>query len=244
MIKKILFIFVALLLISYIVFAIVYMNPKVGIDKECKDIQVEISGESVISYLTEQQVLSYLNTNKMNPVGKKLSDIKFDSIEKVLTNNKLIKSARVYKTINGSVKIEVFQRTPILRVISEKGNYYVDNESKIMPVPANFAAYVPVATGNISEEYAKNQLFEFALFLHKNKFWNSQIEQINVQPNLDVELIPRVGNHVIILGKIESYKENLDKLKLFYDKGLNKIGWNRYSVVNLKFENQVVCTKR
>ena len=113
-----------------------------------------------------------------------------------------------------------------------------------MPIPAGFAAYVPLATGNISEEYAKNQLFDFAQFLQKNKFWDSQIEQIHVNSKLDIELVPRVGNHYIILGKIEDYKENLTKLKLFYDKGLNKVGWNKYSVINLKFKDQVVCTKR
>jgi len=110
-----------------------------------------------------------------------------------------------------------------------------------MPVPRNFAAYVPVANGNISDEYAKNQLYDFAKFLQGDKFWNSQIEQIFVEPNLDVEIIPSVGDHRIIIGKIENYPENLKKLQLFYDKGLKETGWTRYSVINLKFKNQVVC---
>jgi cell division protein FtsQ len=112
-----------------------------------------------------------------------------------------------------------------------------------MPVPNNFSAYVPIATGYIEESYAKQQLYEFALFLQKDKFWNSQIEQIYVAPNSDIELIPRVGNHQIILGKIEDYTENLTKLKVFYEKGLNNVGWNKYSKINLKYKNQVVCTK-
>jgi cell division protein FtsQ len=58
-----------------------------------------------------------------------------------------------------------------------------------------------------------------------------------------VELTPTVGNHQIILGKIADYRENLNKLQLFYEKGLAEVGWNRYSVINLKYKNQVVCTK-
>jgi cell division protein FtsQ len=59
-----------------------------------------------------------------------------------------------------------------------------------------------------------------------------------------VELTPTVGSQQIILGKIENYKENLEKLRLFYEKGLSKVGWNNYSVINLKYKNQVVCTKK
>ncbi|MDR3267157.1 MAG: hypothetical protein LBT24_06285, partial [Tannerella sp.] len=68
-----------------------------------------------------------------------------------------------------------------------------------------------------------------------------QIAQIYVAQNQDIELSPTVGNHQIILGKISDYRENLDKLQLFYEKGLNKVGWNKYSVINLKYKNQVVC---
>jgi cell division protein FtsQ len=243
MIKRILFILFALLLTSYLVFAVIFLNPKANAEEKCTHLQVDVVCPSETSYLNETQVKLLLNKANLNPVGKNQTAIDMALIEKALEEDKLIKKAEVYKTINGTVRIKIYQRTPILRVIAGR-DYYIDNEGEIMPVPAHFATYVPVATGNIKEEYAKKQLFPFVLFLQKNEFWSSQIEQINIAPNLDVELIPRVGNHQIILGKIENYEENLDKLKLFYEKGLNKVGWNRYSIINLKYKNQVVCTKR
>ncbi len=244
MIKKVLLILFALLLLIYLAFALFFINPKAEKDQECTNMEIEVTPTAEISYLSTVQIESFLKKNHLNPVGKKMSEINIDLIEKGLKENKLIKTAEAYKTIDGKVKIEVSQRTPVLRVISENGNYYADNEAAIMPIPANFAAYVPIATGRISEKYATTELYDFALFLQKNQFWNSQIEQIYVRPNLDIELVPRVGNHLILLGKIEDYKENLDKLRLFYKKGLNKVGWNRYSMINLKYKNQVVCTKR
>ena len=30
---------------------------------------------------------------------------------------------------------------------------------------------------------------------------------------------------------------------IFYQNGLNKVGWNIYSTINLEYKNQVVCTK-
>jgi cell division protein FtsQ len=244
MVRKISHIVLALLLLSYFAFAVAFMNPKANIDKECTTMQIEVVENGETSYLSNAQVESFLKKANVNPVGKKMSAISTEFIEKVLKENKLIKEVESFKTVDGTVKIKVYQRIPVLRIISEKGNYYVDKEGQIMPVPLNFAAYVPIATGNISEGYAKDRLYPFALFLRSHKFWNEQIEQIYVAPNLDIELTPRKGNHLIVLGKIEDYEENLDKLKLFYGKGLDKVGWNKYSVINLKYKNQVVCTKR
>ena len=113
-----------------------------------------------------------------------------------------------------------------------------------MPLSRRFTAYLPIATGAIKEDFAKTDLYKFALFLHNDKFWNAQIEQIVVLPNQDIKLIPRVGDHQIILGNLYGYKERLDKLLAFYENGLNETGWNKYSVINLKFDKQVVCTKR
>ena len=87
-------------------------------------------------------------------------------------------------------------------------------------------------------------LYKFGVFLQNNKFWDAQIEQINVLPNHGIELVPRVGDHLIYLGKIENFENKLHRLKIFYEKGLNQVGWNKYSRINLEFGNQIICTKR
>lgn len=244
MFRKILNSLLVVLLLAYLVLAVAFVNPKAGGDKACTDLQIEVVASGGIAYLNSEQVNAYLRNANMQPVGKKMAEINTAILEKTLETNRLIKEAVAYKTIDGTVRIKVYQRVPVLRVISEKGNYYVDSERQIMPIPNYFAAHVPLATGNISDEYAKNQLFDFAQYLRKHKSWNEDIEQIHILSNLDVELIPQKGNHSILLGKMEDYEENLDKLALFYKKGLDKVGWNKYSVINLKYKNQVVCTKR
>jgi cell division protein FtsQ len=244
MVKKILLFTLVFLLTGYIAFAVIFMNPKASADKECTKMYIEVVKSSDVSYLNEALVESLLQRANLNPMGKKMSEISMESIETTLESNKLIKTAESYKTVDGTVKIKVFQRTPILRIMTGSESYFIDSEGEKMPIPPDFTAYLPLATGRINEAYAKTQLYNFALFLQKDKFWNSQIEQIHIEANLDVELIPKLGNHRIILGKMEDYKGNLNKLKLFYNKGLNKVGWNRYSIINLKYKNQVVCTKQ
>ena len=80
--------------------------------------------------------------------------------------------------------------------------------------------------------------------VENDKFWNAQIEQINVTPTREIELVPRVGDHVVFLGKIDNFEEKLGRLKIFYEKALNKVGWNKYERINLEFSNQIICTKR
>ena len=244
MLKKILLTAVALLLSAYLVYFLFYSKHDVKEDLICKELRVDVIDNSDQHYLTKDNIIANIAKAQLSPVGKNMSAVNTAAIENKLEENRLIKKVECYKTIDGTVRIKVYLREPVLRIFSMKGNYYVDKEGTIMPVPDNFAAYVPVASGYIEKEYATKQLYEFALFLQQDKFWNSQIKQIYIAQNGDVELTPAVGDFRIILGKIEYYEKNLEKLRLFYDKGLSKVGWNKYSVINLKFDNQVVCTKR
>ena len=244
MLKKIFLIVSSVILLGYIIFAIVWLNPRVGSDLVCQRIDVKVVDSLDRYYFSGKDILQILNRSNLNPVEKKMSDIKTDEIKKRLEESSLIKNVDCFKTVDGSIMIRIYQRIPILRVFSSERSYYVDSEGEIMGLPGNFTAYVPVATGHIKDDFAKNKLYPFASFLSENKFWNSQIEQIYVTANQEIELTPRVGDHQIVLGDIDHYKENLDKLKLFYEKALNKIGWNRYSVINLRYKNQVVCTKK
>lgn len=244
--KKALVIIGLCLVAGYLVFAAFYFQgkPKDGV---CSGFEVEVNSESDSDQFVEaKDIARYVKEKGLDPTGKHLGNVNTNTIEEVIMTNQLVKKANVYVTNNGSIKASIEERKPILRIINNEGqNYYIDDEGKKMPLSGRFTAYLPVATGAIKEDFAKTYLYKFALFLHNDKFWNAQIEQIVVLPNKDIKLIPRVGEHQIILGSIsEEYKDRLDRLMTFYVNGLNESGWNKYSVINLKFNKQVVCTKR
>ncbi|GHT04022.1 cell division protein FtsQ [Bacteroidia bacterium] len=244
MIKKIAIIGVVLVLAAYLIHAVVVLSRQTEAEQTCSELQIEIQSTSANNYLSEKNILKILTDQQLNPIGQTGQNIRTNAIEKTLEANPFIADAEVYKTLNGKVKIKITPRTPVLRVITETENYYVDDRGTIMPIPPDFGAFVPVATGNVKKSYAMRELYKFVVYLQNNNFWNNQIEQINVLHNMDVELIPKKGDHIILLGEIANYQENLDKLQLFYEKGLNEVGWNRYSMINLKYKNQVVCTKK
>ena len=113
-----------------------------------------------------------------------------------------------------------------------------------MPLEAKCVARRTIVTGNVEKSFAMRDLYKFGVFLQNNPFWDAQIEQIHVLPGKDVELVPRVGDHIVYLGKLDQFEDKLDRLKVFYKKALNEVGWNKYSRISLEFNNQIICTKR
>lgn len=242
--KKFLIIFASVLIIGYLIFSAVYFGDSAG-NVVCNKFEVVVRDSSQTQFVQQKDIEDLLKRKKLYPVGKPMSEINTLQILDTIKTNRLVKSVEVYTTQSGSVVAHISQREPVLRVISDtKGSFYIDNNRERMPVSANFSVYVPIATGAIDEEFAKNELYDFAVFLNQNPDWNAWVEQIVVKPNKDVDLIPRAGDFRIAFGKLNNYAEKFSKFALFIEKGLNVVGWNRYSEINLKYDNQVVCTKK
>jgi cell division protein FtsQ len=195
-------------------------------------------------FLSEKDVADLLKKANLYPLNKKADEINTFDIENALMKNEIIERAEVVQLISGHVKIIISQKMPILRVFSSDGSYYVDKEGQTMPSELVQALYVPVASGNIEKSFAVSELYKFALYLQNDDFWNNQITQIYVRRPNDIEIVPRVGSHRILLGSMEDFEKKLKHLRLFYEQVIPKTGWEKYSVINLKFKNQIVCTKK
>ncbi|HOG20266.1 MAG TPA: hypothetical protein PKW37_07485, partial [Salinivirgaceae bacterium] len=171
----------------------------------------------------------------------------------------------VYRATDGTICINIEQRKPILRVINKYNqSYYVDTEGYLIPLSDHWSARVLVANGDIVEKSHKNraihidslntnieikqqetlkELIILAKYINEDEFLNAQIEQIYVIRN-EYEMIPKVGSHIIYFGTIDNYVDKFFNLKAIYYKGFANLGWRKYKAINLKYQNQVICTKR
>ena len=156
--------------------------------------------------------------------------------------------------MNGVIWVRIVQREPVLRVINAKNqDYYIDSDGMKIPVSPNFTAHVLVANGNISEDLGSRvnglrtrlakDLFKTAQYLQQDTLWSDQIEQIYVNAQQEIQLVPRVGDHQIILGNAHNLEEKMRKLLIFYKRAMPKIGWETYKTINLKYAGQIVCKK-
>lgn len=242
--KKFLVILVSLVILGYLIFSAIYFGDSSG-SEVCNQFEVIVKDSAQTKFIGQAEIEELLKRKKLYPVGKTMNEINTLEILDTILTNKLVKSATVYTAQGGRVVANIYQREPVLRVISDaKGSYYIDSNRERMPISPNFTVYVPLATGAIDEDFAKNELFDFVKFLNNNPEWNAWVDQIVVKSNKDVDLIPRAGDFRIAFGKLENYPEKFAKFALFIEKGLNVVGWNRYSEISLKYDNQVVCTKK
>lgn len=243
MIKKLAIVFLLLGLACYFVAAVTVLNkPQDGL--VCNGVEVFVEDSLQTGFIKTKEVMQMLDERKCNPQGKLMSEISLKQIETALLKSAYIEEVMSYKTPGGKVCISVKQRLPILHVMSSDGqNYYLDRTGKQMPKSSYFANLV-VATGHITPQYARRNLTRLGRIVQDNDFWSNQIQQIYVSENGEVELIPRVGEHTILLGPPTQVEDKLARLKEFYTEGLNKVGWNKYSTISLKYDNQVICKKK
>lgn len=250
-------------LLGYMSYALNFANRKAK-EVVCRAIAVEVLDSAEYQIVKASDIKQLLTKSSDSPLGKPLSTINTLALEKKLSKLVAVKDVQVYKTIDGTLRITMLQRKPIVRIFNTKGkSYFIDNEGHILPASTRYTANVLVANGRITESFRVkpnlditrcmtpdgepdmvNRIYRFARYVYNHKFWNAQFCQLYVKNSSEIELIPIVGPHIIELGTLDEFPKKLAKLELFYRKALPAVGWNRYSKINLKYSNQIVCTKR
>ncbi|MBR4119499.1 MAG: hypothetical protein IKK64_05400 [Bacteroidales bacterium] len=234
--------FILLLLIpTYFIVTSIYAQYKYA-EEVCKNIKVVLLNPKEEQYLSEDDILKIVSDNKLAYIGENLNEINLASLENTIQENPIIKNNECYKTSQGEIIIEVKQRIPKFRVITPTTSYYIDRDGKKLPLSDKIIVHVPIATGDIKEEIAQNELFNFVEYIEGTK-WYNQIEQIIVNEKDEIELIPRVGNQLILYGKISNFEEKFKSLDLLYTKVFNTVGWNYYNKINLRYNGKIICTK-
>jgi cell division protein FtsQ len=228
----------------------------------CSGVIVNVLDSVGSGFVDKNDIIQSIQNKFGTLEGKSLSSINISLLEKIINTNPFISDAEVFSTVDGKIEIEVKQRIPVLRVINYKNeSFYVDKDGVFMPVSDKFTSRVPVANGFIFDSEAGHhiitytedsahaetklaQLFNIIGYTEKNNFWNAEVQQLYVNEDGEIEMIPRVGNHSVILGDDKDLDEKFSKLLVFYKEGISKKGWDKYKSINLKFKNQVVCTKK
>lgn len=242
--KKTAVVVLDIVIATYLVLAITAFNKPDDEGLVCSEVKIDIEHDESEGFLNADEVKKYLEYNKIYPLSKPLSEIDTRHIEEVLRQSPFVETAECFKTQGGNISILLKQKTPILRVKADNGDdYYIDNHGLQM-TNTRYPNNLIIATGHISRQYAKKVLTPLGNMLMGDKFWQNQIEQINVLGDGTIEIVPRVGEHIIYLGRPVNVEKKLQRLEKFYRYGLSKAGWNKYSYISLEFDNQIICKKK
>lgn len=236
-------------------------------DRVCENLNIKIEYQGAGIFLTEEDVREVLQQQQTPVLHQHRSEIDVLWLEQQVGKHPAVQHVDVFSNVNGDVTINVTQRKPIARIVTVTNeSYYMDSRGFIMPWSDKYAAPLMLINGRIADSYGNYYPYNFSLIpadsavktsyilddawhlaaaISADSFLTAQIAQVYITNARSIELIPRVGNHVIKIGDVTELDKKLKKLILFYKKGLSQTGrWEDYSVIDLRFTNQIVCTKK
>lgn len=219
----------------------------------CKDVVVNIKSVDGVEYISKKQILQTISGGRPELMkGQKLKTFDLQQLEELLERNLWIRNAELFFDNNDVLHADITEREPVARVFREAGeSFYVDDLGEQLPITTDQIARVPVFTSFPNEAVAtkqkdsalQQQVKELGRFILKNDFWMAQIDQVNIN-NYEFELVPKLGNHVILLGDATNMEAKFNRLLLFYKKVMAKTGWNFYSALDVRYDKQLVAVRR
>ncbi len=178
-----------------------------------------------------------------------LASLDVAMMERILSGNPWIENAKVYVDNNRVLNAEVTQKVPVLRVFEEGGNsYYLDKNANPMPLSSQYNYYTLVVTNapelrmdtvGIS---VRKQIMKVADFIRHDSFWTAQVAHFIVNEDMSFEIVPVLGNQRIILGDTSNLSMKFDHLFTFYKNVLSKVGWDKYDLLDLSYDGQLVAS--
>ena len=246
--------------VLYLIIMPVYLASSSN-SKPCGEIVICIKDSADYHFVTKRQLLNLVYGNNGRILGRPVKSISTSDIENRIDVLRELEVAEVYISFDGSLHVFVDQRNPVMRIIpNEGGDFFMDEDGFMFRRRNLYTPRLHIVEGNINitpamldrvsvlDTTIKNTIlknvYQFVNYINSDNFWSAQIDQIYVDSRDEIDLIPRVGNHLIHLGTFENYKGKLKNLEAFYEKVLPEVGWNKYSNINLEFKDQIVCKNR
>ena len=255
--KKSLLVTVDIVLAVYLLCAFTVFNKPDETARVCTKAKIVVADESSNGFINANEITKRLKSAGLYPLGKLMRDINAREIEDKLKKSPFVKTAQCYKTEDGEVNVSITQLLPVIRVKADNGDdYYLDDKDCIMP-NSLYTSDLIIATGNIPRWFARRYISPLGKAIMGNDMWKNLVVQVNVLPDRSIEIVPRVGDHIVHLGTLpeanskEKRQElinqfvdrKLTRLEKFYKYGLAQAGWNKYSYIDIEFDNQIICRK-
>ena len=222
--------------------------------KLCKGIEVNISGVSTNFFIDKQDVLKVIGSfTGTKPIGKPIDAFNLAAMESALKKDVWIQQAELFFDNNDKLRVEVEEREPVARVFTTGGGtFYIDSSNMMLPLSEKFSARLPVFTGfptdtkvlSKADSSLLRDIRNISMKLQSDSFLMAMIDQVDITAQRNFEMVPKIGGQVIIFGNASELEAKFKKLQQFYKKVIMKTGWNRYSIINLQYKNQVVAKIR
>ena len=239
-------------LIQYSILAVLTIALTAGVlwahgkskEELCKVVEVQVINADSTSFVTPQGVISDLKGQGVKLVGKRMGDINASDVEEALRMSPYLENADLVKCQNGKVLIRVSQLVPVLRVFDGEDSYYLNRSGKRMAATRFYHCDVPIVQGHFTKQYPATRLLPLIDYVENDTLLRSLVTMFQVRDTNNIILVPNFSGHVVNIGNADGFENKFAKLKLFYSEVLPKKGWNTYDTISVKWNHQIVATRR
>lgn len=170
------------------------------------------------------------------------SSVHLKALEFELNKIELVRKSDVFIDVNGTMIIDIEQRKPIARFIDNKS--YLDEDGLVMPKSKYYSARVPVIKGYSNTQDQLDLIYKLTNYIKDDKFLSQSATEILIDSNSNFSIKLRDYRFKILIGQLNNLDLKIKNFKAFYiNASANQI-LNKYSEINLQFDNQVVCVKK
>ena len=227
--------FFLLVLISGLFYSTISVNNLRDISKT--DIYIHDSSNLFITKDSiKSAVIEIITTKNIHKSSVHLKALEFE-----LNKIELVRKSDVFIDVNGTIVIDIEQRKPIARFIDNKS--YLDEDGLVMPKSKYYSARVPVIKGYANTQDQLDLIYKLSNYIKDDKFLSQSATEILIDSNSNFSIKLRDYRFKILIGQLNNLDLKIKNFKAFYiNASANQI-LNKYSVINLQFDNQVVCVK-
>ena len=233
-----------LVVVGLVALLVVAVGTSRGKDREerCKELVCKIADEDERSYVSEQELFTLLKQHNAYPVGEYLHRINLQHMENIIRQHPMVRTAECYTAEDGTARIRVTQRVPLLKVVTADEAYYIDTDRRKMPLRASIHDTVLIAMGKVGFEMASTVLADFAEWMQEDDYWSARIEAIDVRLPKQVCIKQNGKQEDLMIGALMGYEGKLEKAATFYRHTAN-IERPRYRTLDLRYRGQVVARR-
>lgn len=232
-----------LLLIGYTVGMSVWASSRAA-ETVCRKIDINVANPSHTAPLTEKGVMEELAKFDSLLVGKKMTLINTKKLEEYLRTTGTFESVECTKSAMGTLRIDVVQMIPVMRVFDNSGrSYYINRQGKEIPSSYEFFNDVMVATGNFSKKFRPMQLLPVVRYIEEHPVLRDLVVMLKADSPDNILLSTKIAGHVVNLGDTTDLDYKFANLLAMYKEVMPQKGWATYDTISLKFKGQIVATR-
>lgn len=226
-----------------------------------KGVTVTLDYQGGDTMVLPRQVATWVLRQMPTLLGTPVKDVNKNAVEQMMQHNPWLAATRVHVSVGGNLRVQAAQRVPVLHLFYQEREFFLDETGSYMPLCGQGGSNVLVGNGffnvalpkvldslNLSQmEKTRNfrlkEMWTVAVYLRQHPDYGVLFDQMFMDEHGDIRLVPKVGNHIVLLGDAGNLDAKFHDLLAFYRDGCSKVGWDTYRQISVKYQQQVIGSR-